>query len=330
MDVVSLSPLEPVKADRPVVVQTSSLRKVYHTGFWLNQKVVTLQDCSLQVYQGETFGLLGQNGAGKTTLLKILLGIIRPTAGTGMLLGKPLGDRNVKRRVGYLPENPYFYDYLTGWEFLQYTAELFQLPTEVQRRRIPELLELVGLAQSAARKKQLRQYSKGMLQRVGMAQALINDPEVVFLDEPMSGLDPLGRYQIREIILSLKAQGKTIFFNSHVLSDVEMICDRVAILARGELLCVGSLNELLGTADLYQVKIKGGDPAVLQQWVPDLERLDNQLDEHWQGHLRGDYQEFVTNLQRMGAQLLNMNLARLSLEEFFVQQLRQRGIYTSQ
>lgn len=326
MDVVSLSSLEPVTTDRPLVVQTANLRKVYHTGFWLNQKLTTLQNCSLQVYQGETFGLLGQNGAGKTTLLKILLGIVRPSSGQGLLLGKPLGDRSIKRRVGYLPENPYFYDYLTGWEFLQYTAGLFQLPTEVQRRRIPELLDLVGLAQSAARKKQLRQYSKGMLQRVGMAQALINDPEVVFLDEPMSGLDPLGRYQMREIILSLKAQGKTIFFNSHVLSDVEMICDRVAILARGELLCIGSLNELLGVADLYQVKVRGGDPEILQQWVPDLEFLDN----HWQGHLQGDYQDFVANLQRMGAQLLGINLSRLSLEEFFVQQLRQRGIYTSQ
>lgn len=326
MTIVPLSAAEPVQTDRSIVVQTHNLKKVYRTGFWMNQKIVTLQNCSLEVYQGETFGLLGQNGAGKTTLLKILLGIIRPTAGQGALLGKPLGDRSVKQRVGYLPENPYFYDYLTGWEFLQYTAGLFQLPADVQRRRIPELLELVGLAQSAARKKQLRQYSKGMLQRIGMAQALINDPEIVFLDEPMSGLDPLGRYQIREIILSLKAQGKTIFFNSHVLSDVEMICDRVAILARGELLCVGSLNELLGTADLYQVKIKGGDPDALQQWVPDLEFLDN----HWQGHLKGDYQDFVSNLQRMGAQLLGMNLSRISLEEFFVQQLRQRGIYTSQ
>jgi ABC-2 type transport system ATP-binding protein len=326
MDVASLSLLNRVTADRPIVVQTLNLRKVYHTGFWLNQKLVTLQNCSLQIHQGETFGLLGQNGAGKTTLLKILLGIVRPTAGEGTLLGKPLGDRSVKQRVGYLPENPYFYDYLTGWEFLQYAAGLFQIPADVQRQRIPELLELVGLAQSAARKKQLRQYSKGMLQRVGMAQALINDPEIVFLDEPMSGLDPLGRYQIREIILSLKSQGKTIFFNSHVLSDVEMICDRVAILARGELLCVGSLNQLLGTADLYQVKIKGGNPEILKRWVPDLAWLND----HWQGHLKGDYQDFVSSLQLMGAQLIGMNLARVSLEEFFVQQLRQRGIYTSQ
>lgn len=202
---------EPNTLVRAPVIQTNVLRKVYRTGFWLNQKIVSLKSCSLTVYQGETFGLLGPNGAGKTTLLKLLLGIIRPSAGRGLLLGQPLGDRVVKQRIGYLPENAYFYDYLTGWEFLQMTAGLFQIPATVQRQRIPQLLELVGLSQLAARKKQLRQYSKGMLQRVGLAQALINDPELVFLDEPMSGLDPLGRYQMRNIILSLKDQGKTIF-----------------------------------------------------------------------------------------------------------------------
>jgi ABC-2 type transport system ATP-binding protein len=326
MNAILPSPALPVTSDRPTVVETYELRKVYRTGFWMNQKMVSLQGCTLQIFQGETFGLLGPNGAGKTTLLKSLLGITRPTSGKGLLLGQGLGDRTVKQRVGYLPENAYFYDYLTGWEFLQYIAGLFQIPTSIQKRRIPELLELVGLEQSAARKKQLRQYSKGMLQRIGMAQALINDPEVVFLDEPMSGLDPLGRYQIREIILSLKAQGKTIFFNSHVLSDVEKICDRVAILARGELLCIGSLQDLLGNADLYQVKIKGGKPDVLRQWIPDLEFQEN----HWQGHLKGNSQDFISSLDLMGAQLISMNLARPSLEDFFVQQLRQRGIYTSQ
>lgn len=319
------SPL-PAISDRPTIVETYQLRKSYRTGFWLNQKVETLKGCTLRIHQGETFGLLGQNGAGKTTLLKILLGITRPSSGSGTLLGQGLGDRRVKQRVGYLPENPYFYDYLTGWEFLQYAAGLFQIPAEVQRRRIPELLEMVGLAQSSARKKQLRQYSKGMLQRVGMAQALINDPEVVFLDEPMSGLDPLGRYQVRELIQSLKAQGKTIFFNSHVLSDVEMICDRVAILARGEIICMGAIAELLGTADLYQVKVRKGNPEVLRQWVPDLELQDG----FWQGHLKGDPQEFMHTLNWMSAELIGMNLARPSLEEFFVQQLRKRGIFTSQ
>jgi ABC-2 type transport system ATP-binding protein len=326
MDTASQPPAELPIVDRPVVVQTSNLRKVYRTGFWLNQKVISLKDCSLTIYQGETFGLLGQNGAGKTTLLKTLLGIIRSDGGQGLLLGKPLGDRSVKQRVGYLPENPYFYDFLTGWEFLEYAAGLFRIPPDIQRKRIPELLEKVGLAQSAARKKQLRQYSKGMLQRIGMAQALINDPEVVFLDEPMSGLDPLGRYQIREIIVSLQSEGKTIFFNSHVLSDVEAICDRVAILARGEMLCVGSLTELLGTADLYFIKVRGGNPEVLRQWAPDLEFQDGT----WQGHLKGHPQDFLASLNLMKGQLVDMHLARPSLEEFFVQQLRLRGIHTSE
>jgi ABC-2 type transport system ATP-binding protein len=326
MNAIIPAPHAPVTSDRPTVVETYELRKVYRTGFWMNQKNISLQGCTLQVFKGETFGLLGPNGAGKTTLLKSLLGIARPTSGRGLLLGQALGDRTVKQRVGYLPENAYFYDYLTGWEFLQYAAGLFQIPASIQKQRIPALLELVGLEQSAARKKQLRQYSKGMLQRIGMAQALINDPEVVFLDEPMSGLDPLGRYQIREIILSLKAQGKTIFFNSHVLSDVEKICDRVAILARGELLCIGSLQELLGDAELYQVKIKGGKPDVLRQWMPDLDFQEN----HWQGHLKGNPKDFIASLELMGAQIIGMNLARPSLEDFFVQQLRERGIYTSQ
>jgi ABC-2 type transport system ATP-binding protein len=326
MDTISQPPAEIVSFDRPIVVQTHDLTKTYRTGFWMNQKVTTLKGFTLQVLQGETFGLLGPNGAGKTTLLKTLLGITRPTTGRAMLLGQPIGDRATRQRVGYLPENPYFYDYLTGWEFLQYTAGLFQIPASVQRTRIPDLLDLVGLAQSAARKKQLRRYSKGMLQRIGMAQALINDPELVFLDEPMSGLDPLGRYQIREIILSLKAQGKTVFFNSHVLSDVEQICDRVAILALGELICVGSINELLGTADLYRVKVRGGNPEVLRQWVPDLEFQDG----CWQGHLKGDPQDFLATLRLMNAQLTTLHLSRPTLEEFFVAQLQQRGITASQ
>lgn len=311
---------------RPVVVQTRDLCKTYRTGFWLARKVVPLKGCTLDIYQGETFGLLGPNGAGKTTLLKLLLGITRPSGGGGALLGRPLGDRAVKHQVGYLPENAYFYDYLTGWEFLQYTAGLFEIPRAVQKQRIPELLDLVGLARSAATKKQLRQYSKGMLQRIGMAQALINNPQVVFLDEPMSGLDPMGRYQIREIILSLKAQGKTIFFNSHVLSDVEMICDRIAILARGELICIGSLNELLGSPNTYYVKGKGGSLDVLKKWLDSLEFQDG----HWRGHLNGDPYDFLSSLKLMGAKVITMSLTRPSLEEFFMEQLRQRDITTSE
>jgi ABC-2 type transport system ATP-binding protein len=325
MDSTADLPAELTSVDRIPVVQTSELTKIYRTGFWLNQKIESLKKCSLTVYQGETFGLLGPNGAGKTTLLKTLLGIVRPTSGRAWLLGHPIGDRRVKQQIGYLPENAYFYDYLTGWEFLQFIAGLFEIPPDVQQQRIPQLLDLVGLSKTAARKKQLRQYSKGMLQRVGMAQALINDPDVVFLDEPMSGLDPMGRYQIREIILSLKAQGKTIFFNSHVLSDVEKICDRVAILANGELICIGSLDELLGNADTYQVKGKGGNVDILKRWVKNL-YFD---DDFWYGQLQGEPQEFLASLRLMGAQLLAMNLARSSLEEFFMQQLQQRGITSS-
>ncbi len=311
--------------ERTPVVQTSELTKVYRTGFWMNQKIESLKNCSLTVYEGETFGLLGPNGAGKTTLLKTLLGIVRPTSGRAWLLGSPIGDREVRQLIGYLPENAYYYDFLTGWEFLQFAAGLFEIPTNVQQQRIPLLLDLVGLSKSAAQKKQLRQYSKGMLQRIGLAQALINDPEVVFLDEPMSGLDPMGRYQIREIILSLKAQGKTIFFNSHVLSDVEKICDRVAILANGELIRLGSLDELLGTANAYQVKGKGGSLDVLKRWVKEI-AFDEDC---WYGKLQGEPQEFLASLRLMGAQLISMNLTRDSLEEFFVQQLQQRGITSS-
>jgi ABC-2 type transport system ATP-binding protein len=309
--------------DRQPAIQTSQLRKVYRTGFWLNQKITSLKGCSLSVYQGETFGLLGPNGAGKTTLLKLLLGIIRPSDGQGLLLGHPLGDRTVKQRIGYLPENAYYYDYLTGWEFLQMAAGLFQIPAKVQRQRIPQLLDLVGLPQAAARKKQLRQYSKGMLQRVGMAQALINDPELVFLDEPMSGLDPLGRYQMRQIILLLQKQGKTIFFNSHILSEVEQICDRVAILAQGELICTGSLDELLGTDNTYHVKGKGGDLQLLKKWVSNLKV---ETDRGWQGEILGEPYDFLAHLHQMGGQLIAMNLARPSLEEFFLQQVQQPGV----
>ncbi len=316
---------EPMPPERNPVVETYELKKAYRTGFWLTQKLVSLKSCTLKVYEGETFGLLGPNGAGKTTLLKTLLGIVRPSGGKGKLLGQPLGDRATKQRVGYLPENPYFYDYLTGWEILQFTAGLFRIPRSVAKQRIPELLDLVGLAQAAAKKKQLRQYSKGMLQRIGMAQALINNPDVVFLDEPMSGLDPLGRYQIREIILSLKSQGRTIFFNSHVLSDVELICDRVGILAQGELICLGSLQELLGTADTYFIKGKGGSLDVLKKRMLDLSFQDG----CWFGHLQGDPYDFLATLNLMGAQILTVNLARPTLEEFFIQQLRDRGVYAS-
>lgn len=315
-----------VRAACPPVVVVENLQKSYRTGFWLTTVVTSLKSISLQVQQGETFGLLGPNGAGKTTLLKILLGLVQPTAGQGWLMGQPLGDRTVRQRIGYLPENPYFYDYLTGWEFLELAAGLFGLSKARRQERIPLLLEMVGLNLKDARKKPMRRYSKGMLQRVGLAQALINDPEVVFLDEPMSGLDPLGRYQVREIILSLKKQGKTIFFNSHVLADVEAICDRIGILAQGELICVGGVNELLGSSETYHVEGTGGHVDGLQEWLHPLEIHGNR----WQGVIHKiSPQRFLTLVEEMGGKILQLRLARPTLEEFFVEQLRQRGISAS-
>ena len=304
------------------VARVWDLTKVYRTGFWFDRKIASLQGVNLSVNVGETFGMLGANGAGKTTLLKILLGIARPTSGRAMLLGRPAGDRAAREKVGYLPENPYFYMYLTGWETLQFAAGLFRLPTATVRQRILELLDLVGIARVTAKKKPLRQYSKGMLQRIGMAQALIADPEVVFLDEPMSGLDPLGRYQMREIILSLKARGRTVFFNSHVLADVEQICDRIAILARGEVLCVGALEELLGTDETCIARGKGGNPHLLRKWMPDLTFEAR----GWQGQLQGNTQDFLSSLKLMDAELLEMYRSRPTLESFFVRQLRERDL----
>jgi ABC-2 type transport system ATP-binding protein len=308
-------------------IETDRLRKVYRTGFWLDRKVESLKECTLKVYQGETFGLLGLNGAGKTTLLKTLLGIVKPTGGKGLLLGKPLGDRSTKQKIGYLPENPYFYDFLTGWELLEYTAGLFEIPKSIQKHRIPALLDLVGLARSAAQKKQLRQYSKGMVQRVGMAQALINDPELVFLDEPMSGLDPLGRKQMREIIISLGDAGKTVFFNSHVLTEVEQICNRVGILAQGELICCGTFAELLTNHDdnYYYVSGRGGNTEVLDRWIKNI----TYHQDIWSGKMYGEPQEFMATLRLLDAELISLKQGRASLEEFFMEQMELRGIRSS-
>lgn len=312
----------PAPNDSVPVVQTWNLSKTYRTGFWMNQKIDSLKSCSLSIYRGETFGLLGPNGAGKTTLLKTLLGITRPTTGKAVIFGQPIGDRQVKQKIGYLPENAYLYDFLTAWEFLEFIAGLFQIPKSKQRQRITELLDLVGLAQSTARNKKLKQYSKGMLQRVGMAQSLINDPEIVFLDEPMSGLDPMGRYRMKEIVLSLKQQGKTIFFNSHILSDIEQICDRIAFLALGELICQGSLDELLGTSDVYQATVSGASLETLTPWMNNL----TQENQYWHGQLKVEPNQFVAQLNDTDANLVSIQLARPSLEEFFMQQLRSRGI----
>ncbi len=322
MNTLTDLPTETNSPNRMTIVEVSNLNKVYRSGFWLNRKIASLKNFSLNVYEGETFGMLGPNGAGKTTLLKILLGITRPTSGKAFLLGKPIGDRKVKQRIGYLPENAYYYNFLTGWEILEFTAGLFQIPKSIQKKRINELLDLVGLDKNSACKKQLRQYSKGMVQRIGMAQALINDPDVVFLDEPMSGLDPIGRFQVRNIILLLKKQGKTIFFNSHILADVEKICDRIAILARGELLCVGSLDSILGTTNSYQVVVQTEYGDKLKDW---LDKLSYEND-YWSGELQGNICDFINTVDKINGKIISINLTRGNLEDFFIRQLKERGI----
>src|SRR5688572_8569591 len=214
-------------------IKTERLTKHYTKGFWRPRPYVALEDLNLQVGQGEVFGFLGPNGAGKTTTLKLLMQLIFPTRGQAEILGRPVGDVSVRRRIGYLPENPYFYDNLSAEELLVYFARVFGYAPKEGKARAARLLDEVGIG--AERRFQLRKFSKGMIQRVGIAQALINDPEVVFLDEPMSGLDPLGRREVRELILRLRDRGCTVFFSSHVLSDAEALCSRVAILAKGRL-----------------------------------------------------------------------------------------------
>jgi ABC-2 type transport system ATP-binding protein len=238
------------------ILKTEGLRKTFKVGFW-GREVTALEGLDLKVRKGEVFGFLGPNGAGKTTTIKMLMGLIYPTSGQAWLFGRPIGDQESKARLGFLPESPYFYDYLTGLEFLQFYGHLFGLRGVALGKRIDELLELVGM--SHARHLQLRKFSKGMLQRVGIAQALINDPELVVLDEPMSGLDPVGRKEIRDLILRLKESGKTIFFSSHILHDAEVLCDRVAIILKGRQVACGRVSELVdeGMAHSVEVVVEG-------------------------------------------------------------------------
>ena len=233
-------------------LRIEGLTKEFRLGLG-RQRVVALEHLDLEVEQGEIFGFLGHNGAGKTTTIKLLLGLLFPTAGRGWILERPIEEVAVKQHVGFLPESPYFYEYLTAEEFLTFYGQLFGLGSQALAKKIDELLAMVSLTH--ARHLPLRKFSKGMLQRIGLAQALVNDPQVVILDEPMSGLDPIGRRDVRDIILRLKDQGKTIFFSTHILPDVEMICDRVGILVKGQLRAVGAVHELVGTAAVTSVEI---------------------------------------------------------------------------
>src|SRR5580692_818388 len=224
-------------------IEIQSLTKDYAVGFWRKKMRRSLDALSLEVHEGEAFGFLGPNGAGKTTTLKVLMSIIFPTSGTARIRGRSIDDVRMHREIGYLPEQPYFYDYLTARELLDYYARFFGYSAAERRGRVERSLDRVGLA--TAGNTQLRKFSKGMLQRAGIAQAILHDPKVIFMDEPMSGLDPVGRREVRDIILDLKSQGRTVFFSTHILSDAEMLCDRVAVLVDGKLQGVGAPRELV-------------------------------------------------------------------------------------
>lgn len=234
-------------------IRVEGLTKRFPSGWPGRPPATVLDGLSLSVRQGEIYGFLGPNGSGKTTTIKVLIGLIRATSGTAELLGKPVGDVPTRRRIGFLPESPYFYDYLTAEEFLTFYGHLAGMDRAGLARRVSHLLEVVGLAE--ARTRQLRKFSKGMLQRVGLAQALIHDPELVILDEPMSGLDPIGRKQVRDLILGLRDQGKTVFFSTHIIPDVEMICDRVGVIVKGRLLAVGKVDDLMTQGHTQSVEI---------------------------------------------------------------------------
>jgi ABC-2 type transport system ATP-binding protein len=307
-------------------IRTESLTKDFSIGFWRPKLYRVLDGLNLEVARGETFGFLGPNGAGKTTTLKLLMQLIYPTSGRAEILGRPVGDVDVKRRIGYLPESPYFYDYLTAVELLDYFARLFGYTGAERRRRVAALLDQVGIG--GERRLPLRKFSKGMVQRVGIAQALINDPEVVFLDEPMSGLDPLGRREVRNLILSLRDRGCTVFFSSHVLSDAEALCNRVAVLAQGKLVANGRISDLQAF-DIrgWELIISGLTPDALERHRPRIQRVTT-LGEHRYSlelPLEPAPEVLLRDLISGGAKLVSLNPIRETLEDFFVKKVGEQS-----
>jgi ABC-2 type transport system ATP-binding protein len=254
------------------VVEIENLTKDYEVGFLRKRRVRALDGLTLTVERGEIFGFLGANGAGKTTTIKLLMRLMYPTSGSARILGRDVGDASMRAEIGYLPEHPYFYDYLTARELVEYCAELFGYARAERRRRASEVLARVRLEEKSW-DKQLRKFSKGMLQRVGLAQAIVNDPSVVFLDEPMSGLDPVGRREVRDLIASLREAGTTVFFCSHILADIEVLCDRAAVLQRGRLAHLGRLDELRGTGGVraMEIVLAGAEAARLEAALAGVE-----------------------------------------------------------
>ena len=299
-------------------IEILGLEKTYRVGFWRKRPKRALHPLDLTVENGEIFGFLGPNGAGKTTTLKMLMGLVFPTGGSARILGMELDDPRMKAQIGFLPEQPYFYDYLTGSELLKYYGLLSGMNSAGLMPKIEAALERVGLRDAAHL--QLRKFSKGMLQRVGIAQAILHDPKVVFLDEPMSGLDPMGRREVRTLIEGLKAEGKTVFFSTHILSDAEALCDRVAIIHHGKLRGVGAVEELTAgvTAQVEIVWAGTLIPASLRALATEC-------------HVAGDTVRAVfgavqqdaalETLKREKLRLISVVPVRTSLEEYFVAQL---------
>jgi ABC-2 type transport system ATP-binding protein len=306
------------------------LTKDYALGFWRKRPYRALDRLTLTVDSGEVFGFLGPNGAGKTTTLKLLMRLVFPTSGSAELLGRPLGDPEVRRRIGYLPENPYFYDYLTAEELLQYFAGLFGYAPAERRARAARLLDEVGIG--AERRLQLRKFSKGMLQRVGIAQALVNDPELVVLDEPMSGLDPLGRRDVRTLILRLRDKGRTVFFSSHVLSDAEALCSRVAILAKGRLRTQGRLSDMLAFQahgwELVADCVNERAARLLEGAATRLVRIS---EGRFQAELPFDrpLEPLLNGLAAEAVVILSLNQIRQTLEDVFVQQVTAQDVVST-
>ncbi len=304
------------------IVEIQDLSKDYETGFWKKKKVRALDGLSLRVEPGQIFGFLGGNGAGKTTTIKILMGLLFPTSGTARILGRDIGDTSMHREIGYCPENPYFYDYLTADELINYFGEIFGLDSARRKERSAELLTKVGLAEKDWNK-QLRKYSKGMLQRVGLAQSLINDPKIVFLDEPMSGLDPVGRREIRELIAELRSSGTTVFMSTHILSDVEALCERVAILRRGKLAATGRLEDLLANSEqqAFEINVSGISAAALRPFAAssNAELFEKPTGISLQVNSETEIDAALKAVRGSGGKLLSVQPVGRSLEELFVE-----------
>jgi len=302
------------------VIEITNLTKDYEVGFFRKRRVRALDGLSLSIDQGQIFGFLGANGAGKTTTLKLLMRLIFPTTGSARILGHDIQDVQMHQRIGYLPENPYFYDYLTAREFLEYCAEIFGLPSAERKKRAADLLSRVGLDEKRW-DTQLRKFSKGMLQRVGLAQSLVNDPEIVFLDEPMSGLDPVGRREVRDLIAALRDEGKTVFMCSHILSDIEVLCDRVAILKKGKLAQVGHLDELRQSTEgpnRMEVMATGADADALRQQLSASQITPTPRGLRIEISSEDEIERVIAALRKAGGKIVSIHPIKQSLEELFL------------